>query len=230
MNTTTVHAILAFLFLSLPAHAQETAPAPAPTSPPAPQSVKPARPADWDQDNLSGLVVLGGAGYWGITKSDRPSPKPGAYLAGGPMMSLLAGYQGASGAMLYRIGGGYLGAFHAYRHESGRVWASRIVAFGDLLWNPGAFRLGGRVGMGLGFGSLGDAYRADHDKSRSLLGLYCEVGLLGEYAIDSHMTVGLEAAGAVDGWTGEDPNKPGSKSSLMASLGGFAQGYFGYRF
>jgi len=183
----------------------------------------------------TGFTVIGGGGYMGIVEDDRPSMQPGAYLGSGPAMYVLAAYQGysANEGIIWRLGGGYMGSSHDYRHESGGIWANRYNVFGDALFPIGAVRLGGRCGMGLGFGDLGDVYDEDNDNNRSLLGFYVELGLLLEVAVSDPFFVGVEFAGTVDGWTGEDPNDPNQNQDEKpptTSLGGLSVLYAGYVF
>lgn len=123
---------------------------------------------------------------------------------------------------------------HKYRHEDGSTWVTHVSGFGDILYDWDGFRLGGRMGLGLGFGDLGKAYKVDNnDKERSVVGLYIDLALLVEFAFAQRFVVGTELGMTVLGWTGADPDQGQQQSDEVAgttSLGGLAMLYGGVVF
>ena len=126
-----------------------------------------------------------------------------------------------------------MGMTHDYRHEAGSTWVTHISGFGDLLYDWDGFRLGGRMGLGMGFADLGNAYKADNDNSRSFLGLYIDLAMLLEIALGERFVIGTELGMTVLGWTGADPDNSAQESeevAMTASLGGLALLYAGMVF
>lgn len=188
----------------------------------------------------TGAIILVGGGMLPIAEDDREAGNsnmhPGAYLGSGSGFKAAIAYQGLSGPSgraIYRLGAEYMGASHSYRHEDGSTWVTHVSGFGDVLYDWSGFRLGGRMGLGLGFGDLGKAYEFDNDKARSFLGLFIDLSVLIEIAFAERFVVGGEIGMTVDGWTGSDPNESQAQAEQTEStttLGGIFMLYGGMVF